>query len=262
MAPCEIKIDNKCYYGKTEIVNNRTAEEQIHKRFVEHASGNLRIDKKIREVGQDNCQLTLMHEGLYGSNHALSRDEIALIQAFKPAELLNEKDVIAQAAQRQGDDFQKECKVPHTARLVLDAQLPRLLCVGRDNRRVSLRYYANGKRTTIEGIGRNGSKKAPWNVKQVEKLMAKYWKAVNKHYSRNSLMNPFTGLNEASKHLHTFVKDTLQLDVPGIGIDVSGGGSSRADQSGIRVNCRAAKQMKKRKGNTRNMLANKRRREE
>jgi hypothetical protein len=257
-----IEVCKNDYIGKSVITNNRTVQEQSEKRFDEHVVGKLCVDKKIQEVGRGNCQLTVIHEGLYGSNYSLNRDEIALIQAFDADELLNEKDVIARANKDRVDTLERECKVPHTARLVVDAQLPTLTTVGNGHDiRVSLHYFANGKKTTVANIARNRSNNGKWTVKQVKKLVDKYWKEVNEHYSQISLIDPFTETNGAVQNLNVFLKDVLRFDPAVMRTDRSDPGSSgRNDRANMQVNIRVANQMKKRKASIRSGLDKKRRR--
>ena len=201
------------YYGQSAIKNGRTADQQNEKRFREHVRGKKSvIDKKITEVGEDACELTLLHEGSYGNQFWLDRDERALIGAYNPDELLNESCVIRASKSLQADKLKKEGIMPNSARLVVDTQLPTLTLIGSPgDLGVSLHYWANGQRIVKERIVRNRSRKksTQWTRKKVEKLAKIFWKHVHSNYSDLSLINPFTEKDGALENLTVFIRDTL-----------------------------------------------------
>jgi hypothetical protein len=92
---------------------------------MEHCDGKkLRVDKQIDIVGREACTLTLIHEGRYSNTRAFDDGEMSYIQAFREAELLNEKHVITNAEKERAEKLAAEASIPLTAKNALGLVCP------------------------------------------------------------------------------------------------------------------------------------------
>jgi hypothetical protein len=194
------------------IGKNRTAQQQIEKRFLEHCAGNkLRVDQQIDIVGRDACTLTLLHEGRYCNTRDLDKDEMSLIQAFYSCELLNEKHVVADAETKRAAEL--AISIPVTAKLLVDAHIATLKMYGSGTTRqkVTLIIFADGKKQIITEFATFRPKKAGarWSDKKVTELITKFWEVVNAHYNESWLINPFTNKNGAVVNLGEFLREHM-----------------------------------------------------